>query len=520
MTGPRRTGRRRLSFLRGGQTPAQEAAPSLDAASGPGFDRDAAEHGGDAAEHEGGSAAVSAATSDIDAAADGAGPDQAAAPEAGAVDEADGTSEVDATTGGRPEAAAEREAIAEAGTDAEGEVTAEAMAEAASEPVADSEPKAADRGTPHGSDTTAVADAPRPAGSSSRSRDAAGRRVDRSRPPETTARPERAGPRRAGPHPQPARSARERTGARQIPALTEPAAATVPVASRDVAAERRLAGIHLRLGALALARAELESLATTDDLDPASFADLAEAQWRTGALERAGAAAEAHLAAGGSRAIARIIAAEAAMASGRPDAARTQLALLSSLPEGDLATLFAGMPQLAFWSPAGGPGADASGGPSDADASPTPASRPARAAPDDHADRQAPGLWGESGPEPATPEPTPAATVRGPGRRRGVVAAPPVRFPDPAEAVARARDELRIGDPERVAAGLARLALVLRLDPAMAATVIETLGRRPEPAAEVIRGDAYRILGRTLEAEAAYAAAAATLEGRRARMGS
>jgi hypothetical protein len=209
------------------------------------------------------------------------------------------------------------------------------------------------------------------------------------------------------------------------------------------------------------------------------------------------------------------------MASARPEDARAHIAALGSLPDGELAALFAGMPQLAFWSPAGSHDADAPVESSGAGATPQgAAARTSGAVRDGQPALQAPGLWGESGPEPAAPEPAPAASARGaPGRRRPG-AAPAARFPDPAEAVARARDELRIGDPERVAAGLARLALVLRLDPAMAVTVLETLGRRPEPAAEVIRGDAYRILGRSLEAEAAYAAAAATLEGRRIRMGS
>jgi len=42
--------------------------------------------------------------------------------------------------------------------------------------------------------------------------------------------------------------------------------------------------------------------------------------------------------------------------------------------------------------------------------------------------------------------------------------------------------------------------------------VIEAVVRRQEPAALLIRGDACRILGRTLEAEAALVAAAALLD--------
>jgi hypothetical protein len=44
----------------------------------------------------------------------------------------------------------------------------------------------------------------------------------------------------------------------------------------------RLAGLHLRMGSLALARAELESLAGRGMLDEAALLDLAEVRWRTG----------------------------------------------------------------------------------------------------------------------------------------------------------------------------------------------------------------------------------------------
>ena len=77
-----------------------------------------------------------------------------------------------------------------------------------------------------------------------------------------------------------------------------------------------------------------------------------------------------------------------------------------------------------------------------------------------------------------------------------------------------ARTDLASGDADRQDRGITRIALVLRLDPTLAGRVLEVLARRPEPAALVSRGDAFRILGRALEAEAAYAAAAAALEGR------
>ena len=52
-----------------------------------------------------------------------------------------------------------------------------------------------------------------------------------------------------------------------------------------------LAHTHLRLGSLALARAELETLAGARRLDTPGLVDLAEARWRTGDLTGAGEAA-------------------------------------------------------------------------------------------------------------------------------------------------------------------------------------------------------------------------------------
>ena len=52
-----------------------------------------------------------------------------------------------------------------------------------------------------------------------------------------------------------------------------------------------LARLHLRLGSLSLARAELETLAGKDMLDAEGVVDLAEARWRTGDITGAGEAA-------------------------------------------------------------------------------------------------------------------------------------------------------------------------------------------------------------------------------------
>ncbi|MEJ7749541.1 MAG: hypothetical protein WKF56_09575, partial [Candidatus Limnocylindrales bacterium] len=93
-----------------------------------------------------------------------------------------------------------------------------------------------------------------------------------------------------------------------------------------------LAGVHLRLGSLSLARAELEALAGGDGLDAAALVDLAEVRWRTGDLTGAGEAAEAALENGTGPLLALIVAAEASAARGRPSEARrlAELALAAA----------------------------------------------------------------------------------------------------------------------------------------------------------------------------------------------
>ncbi|MBI3745639.1 MAG: insulinase family protein [Chloroflexi bacterium] len=300
-------------------------------------------------------------------------------------------------------------------------------------------------------------------------------------------------PRRGRPRALPARARRP------------PPAALVtgtPVA-RASAVEQRVAGIHLRLGAYLLARAELEQLAAADRLDVAGLADLAEVRWRTGDLDTAARAAAAHLEAGGGQPIARVVAAEAAAAAGRPGEAREHVAALADLTVEALERHFAGMPRRAFWPAAPavavepleafGPGRGAKVRP--------PATAPqgaAEGAPDPRASLDGPGLW----PDDVPPAPTGA---RPSGRT-------PAPSSSPADLLAQGRTDIRAGSPDRLSVGIERLALALRMDATLAPGVLEALGRRHEPAALVLRGDACRILGRVLDAEAAYTAAAAALE--------
>jgi hypothetical protein len=292
----------------------------------------------------------------------------------------------------------------------------------------------------------------------------------------------------------------------------------------------RVARVHLRLGQLTLARAELEDLLRRDALDGHAMAALAEARWRTGDAAGAAEAAFTHLGAGGSDDVALCIAAEAAASEGRATEAR---ALMDRLPAADAATLdalFAGMPRRAFW-PAGPVdrsdldelrrGAGRAPGPSNG-----PRAAGAAGAPD--------GTTG-IGPD-ATPDirsvPGPRAVIEAtsgadwdaaarPGVESGQAHAGRATLDlpihrgrrlkgqlDPQVEIVRARAELE----SRSERAFLRLALVLRHDPTFAPAVLELLRLRREPSAALVRGDAQRLLGRHLEAEAAFDSAAESLE--------
>ena len=80
---------------------------------------------------------------------------------------------------------------------------------------------------------------------------------------------------------------------------------------------------------------------------------------------------------------------------------------------------------------------------------------------------------------------------------------------DPRAELDRAVEELA-SKPEQA---FLRMALALRADPTLAPAVLAAVHLRREPTAALLRrGDAQRLLGRHLEAEAAFDAAAETLE--------
>lgn len=295
----------------------------------------------------------------------------------------------------------------------------------------------------------------------------------------------------------------------------EPAASTANgapdgstgTASREAAARPvalALARVHLRLGSLALARTELEMLEQAGELDHPGRIDLAEVRWRSGDLTGAAEAASIALSAGEEDPIALAISAEAAAADGRPNEARrlaTRALDRASVP---VDVLFAGMPRSGVWP------ADAADPPPTAatlfhhEPSPVqhlragdtdPAVAQARAAPGDRADDAehdaALGLWDSDG-----------ASV------------PQDILPDPADELEAARAALASGAIDE---GVLRLGLVLRLAPALAPAVLDATQGITGAAANLVRGDAFRLVGLEVEADREFAAVA--WSGKRDRRG-
>ena len=258
--------------------------------------------------------------------------------------------------------------------------------------------------------------------------------------------------------------------------------------------DRRLASLHLRMGHLGLARAELEALAGVGGLGDDGLLALAEARWRTGDLTGAGEAAQAHLAAGGDSILALVIAAEATAAVGRPGEARRLAGRALERSDTPLDRIFAGMPRSLIWP------AD----PSEA------GQHTGTLFPQDALDE---GGLGDG--EVASGTADSAATdlvPTGPGfwdtddQLIGTMQ-------DPAAELEAAAAALSAGHRAGVAV---RLAIILRLAPELAHGVLDAIARSPSLSAELelVRGDAYKLAGNEPDAERAYAAAAAALARR------
>lgn len=296
-------------------------------------------------------------------------------------------------------------------------------------------------------------------------------------------------------------------------------------------ADARLARLHLRGGLIALARAELEHMAGAGTLDREALVDLAEARWRSGDVDGAAEAAEAHLAAGGTEPIAHVVAAEALDRRGHMIDARGHSALVMERMGRGVERLFAGESRSSAW-PSETPGVMDSGA-SD------------------------PGRWGllVGGREVADPdtrtwvllEPPDAMHIdigQGSGiprngksfaARAGAPPGPVLLTPvGPGASLSELVDAGRteglelelVGD--QIARGeLAgvpeRLALLLRMDRALAPVILSLADRviatrAPDAsslsALHLLRGDAYRTLGREADATTAFQEAMRALAGR------
>ena len=226
--------------------------------------------------------------------------------------------------------------------------------------------------------------------------------------------------------------------------------------------------------------------------------DLAEVRWRTGTLAEAGEATTAALAAGEDQPIAFVIAAEAAAALGRPTEARRLATMALERLDGPLDRLFAGMPRSGVW-------------PVDATEPPpiedtlfhrvSEGGRNLRAGDTDPAVAADRATAGESdaGPAHATP------TTTGFWDSDDDPETDRAKLPDPADELQAARAAVVAGSLDEATL---RFALALRLAPALAPSVLEATVGVSGPAIDLLRGDAYRLLGLEPEAARSYAAAA------------
>jgi tetratricopeptide (TPR) repeat protein len=224
-----------------------------------------------------------------------------------------------------------------------------------------------------------------------------------------------------------------------------------PLGGRPMAL--RLARLHLRMGALTQARAELEALAGRGALDEDALVDLAEIRWRTGDLAGAGEAANVAIKRGRGDGIVLVIAAETVAAVGRPSEARRLAARALGVIGAPLDPIFAGMPRSEVW-------------------------------PGDH--------MLDAGSSDAAIDR--ARAVAGGAAVAASAAA--------AEAFAGGRAAMNRGDSTTAAV---RLGIALRLDPGFARGVLDVVEDRTEaPLLALVAGDALRLLGREDDALEAY----------------
>ena len=275
-----------------------------------------------------------------------------------------------------------------------------------------------------------------------------------------------------------------------------PSSTVAPAAVRD--ADLVIARLHLRLGSLSLARAELEAMAGKDGLDDEGIVDLAEVRWRTGDLAGAGEAAAARLETHPDDVVALVIAAETQADLGRPSEARRLAGRALTRYDGPIDPIFAGMPRSSIW-------------PTDPGAPPEPAGELFDDLPQSPGGHLfAPALRPEESDERAERSGRPTdGEAYGPSlwEAHADTIAPTV--PNSVELLARARVALDVGRPGQAAAALA---LALRAEAALAPTVLDLIAGRSEPVLALVRGDANRIVGHEAEALRDYATAVAAID--------
>jgi tetratricopeptide (TPR) repeat protein len=280
---------------------------------------------------------------------------------------------------------------------------------------------------------------------------------------------------------------------------SQPPARPVPPSDRHP--DLVIARVHLRLGSLGLARAELETLAGHDLLDDEAIRDLAEARWRTGDMAGAGEAAVAYLESHPDDVLALVIAAEAQADLGRPSEARRLAGQALERAAGSLDPLFAGMPRSQVWPV--DPGA---------------AAQPAGVLFDDLHPGPLPTAGSGNGSLDGV-DGTPKSSVHEP-LEPGVPAAivggqslwgeedeppPPAAALDPTALFHSGRVALEAGRTDEAATALI---LAMRAAPGLAPAVLDLLAGRGEALLVLVRGDAQRIVGREAEALRDHATAA------------
>ena len=234
-------------------------------------------------------------------------------------------------------------------------------------------------------------------------------------------------------------------------------------------------------------------------LDDEALLDLAEIRWRTGDLPGAGEAATAYLASGRESVLGLVIAAEATAALGRPGEARRLAGRALEAATGPLEPLFAGQEMGAA-----GRSDAAMGAMAPASSTAMEEGGQGGATPTTTASSFAPPRSGALAVTGQAAEAVPASLWE--AHPHSAIPAPPL--PDGRAELDAAHEALGAGD---VSTAAVRLAVALRVSPSLAPAVIDMLAGTKGPEFDLIRGDAYRLVGHEAEAQRAYAAVAAAV---------